>query len=32
MELTDQPCGSGEYTARDPEGHPWHFGTHRPSE
>jgi len=30
-ELTDQPYGSREYGARDPEGHHWYFGTYRPS-
>jgi uncharacterized glyoxalase superfamily protein PhnB len=29
-ELTDQDYGSREYTARDPEGHQWSFGTYRP--
>ena len=29
-ELTDQDCGSREYTARDPEGNLWSFGTYRP--
>ncbi len=31
MELTDQDYGSREYTARDPEGHLWTFGTYRPT-
>jgi uncharacterized glyoxalase superfamily protein PhnB len=31
MELTDQDYGSRDYTARDPEGHVWHFGTYRPT-
>jgi uncharacterized glyoxalase superfamily protein PhnB len=30
MGLTDQPYGSREYAARDPEGNPWYFGTYRP--
>jgi uncharacterized glyoxalase superfamily protein PhnB len=30
MELRDQEYGSREYTARDPEGHYWSFGTYRP--
>lgn len=30
MELTDQPYGSREYAARDPEGNVWAFGTYRP--
>jgi uncharacterized glyoxalase superfamily protein PhnB len=30
MELTDQPYGSREYVARDPEGNLWCFGTYRP--
>jgi uncharacterized glyoxalase superfamily protein PhnB len=30
-ELTDQEYGSREYSARDPEGHVWTFGTYRPS-
>ena len=30
-ELTDQPYGAREYTARDPEGHVWSFGTYRPA-
>jgi uncharacterized glyoxalase superfamily protein PhnB len=29
-ELTDQDYGSREYTARDPEGNVWSFGTYRP--
>lgn len=28
--LTDQPYGSREYVARDPEGNLWCFGTYRP--
>jgi uncharacterized glyoxalase superfamily protein PhnB len=31
-ELTDQDYGSREFTARDPEGNLWSFGTYRPSE
>jgi uncharacterized glyoxalase superfamily protein PhnB len=31
MSLTDQPYGSREYAARDPEGHLWSFGTYRPA-
>ena len=31
MELTDQPYGSREYAARDPEGNAWYFGTYRPA-
>lgn len=27
----DTDYGSRDYTARDPEGNQWHFGTHRPS-
>lgn len=30
-ELTDQPYGSREYAARDPEGNVWSFGTYRPA-
>ena len=30
-ELEDTPYGSREYTARDPEGNVWSFGTYRPS-
>jgi uncharacterized glyoxalase superfamily protein PhnB len=30
-ELTDQDYGSRDYSARDPEGHLWHFGTYRPT-
>ena len=30
MELTDQPYGSREYAAKDPEGNVWCFGTYRP--
>ncbi len=29
-ELEDTDYGSREYTARDPEGHLWSFGTYRP--
>ena len=29
--LTDQPYGSREYAARDPEGNVWSFGTYRPA-
>ena len=29
--LADTPYGSREYTARDPEGNLWSFGTYRPS-
>jgi uncharacterized glyoxalase superfamily protein PhnB len=29
-ELTDQEYGSRDYSARDPEGYLWHFGTYRP--
>jgi uncharacterized glyoxalase superfamily protein PhnB len=28
--LKDTDYGSLEYSARDPEGHLWHFGTHLP--
>jgi uncharacterized glyoxalase superfamily protein PhnB len=28
--LTDQPYGSREYGAADPEGNRWYFGTYRP--
>lgn len=31
MELTDQPYGSREYAATDPEGNVWAFGTYRPA-
>jgi uncharacterized glyoxalase superfamily protein PhnB len=31
-EPTDQDYGSREFTARDPEGNLWSFGTYRPSE
>lgn len=31
MELTDQPYGSRDYSARDPEGNVWAFGTYRPA-
>jgi uncharacterized glyoxalase superfamily protein PhnB len=31
-ELTDQDYGSREFTARDPEGNLWSFGTYRPAE
>jgi uncharacterized glyoxalase superfamily protein PhnB len=30
-ELTDQDYGSRDYSARDPEGNLWSFGTYRPS-
>lgn len=30
MELVDQPYGSREYAALDPEGNVWSFGTYRP--
>ena len=30
MGLTDQPYGSREYAARDPEGNVWCFGTYQP--
>ena len=30
MELYDTPYGSREYSARDPEGHLWSFGTYDP--
>jgi uncharacterized glyoxalase superfamily protein PhnB len=30
MELTDQPYGSREYAAEDPEGNVWCFGTYDP--
>ena len=30
-ELEDMDYGSREYSARDPEGHTWTFGTYRPS-
>lgn len=30
-QLTDQPYGSREYAARDPEGNVWSFGTYRPA-
>jgi uncharacterized glyoxalase superfamily protein PhnB len=31
MGVTDQPYGSREYAARDPEGHVWCFGTYQPA-
>ena len=31
MALTDQPYGSREYAARDPEGNVWCFGTYQPA-
>lgn len=31
MEPTDQPYGSREYAARDPEGNVWCFGTYQPA-
>jgi uncharacterized glyoxalase superfamily protein PhnB len=30
-ELTDQDYGSRDYSARDPEGHVWSFGSYRPT-
>ncbi|WP_407646997.1 VOC family protein [Actinacidiphila soli] len=30
MPLTDQVYGSRDYTARDPEGNLWSFGTYLP--
>jgi uncharacterized glyoxalase superfamily protein PhnB len=30
-EPTDREYGSREYSARDPEGYVWHFGTYRPA-
>ncbi len=30
LEPTDQPYGSRDYQALDPEGHLWSFGTYRP--
>jgi uncharacterized glyoxalase superfamily protein PhnB len=30
MELTDQDYGGRDYTARDPEGHVWTFGSYDP--
>ena len=30
-ELEDTPYGSRDYSARDPEGHLWNFGTYRPT-
>ena len=30
-ELEDTPYGSRDYSARDPEGHLWNFGTYRPA-
>ncbi len=30
-EIEDTPYGSREYTARDPEGHVWSFGTYKPT-
>ncbi len=29
-EIEDTPYGSREYSARDPEGHAWSFGTYHP--
>lgn len=29
-EIEDTPYGTREYTACDPDGHFWHFGTYRP--
>jgi uncharacterized glyoxalase superfamily protein PhnB len=31
-ELEDTPYGSREYSARDPEGHIWYFGTYLPED
>ena len=31
MALVDQPYGSREYGARDPEGNEWYVGTYRPA-
>ena len=31
MPLTDQDYGSRDYTARDPEGNLWSFGTYQPA-
>ena len=31
MAITDQPYGSREYAARDPEGNVWCFGTYQPT-
>jgi uncharacterized glyoxalase superfamily protein PhnB len=30
-EIEETDYGSREYTARDPEGHVWSFGTYRPA-
>jgi uncharacterized glyoxalase superfamily protein PhnB len=30
VEPHDQPYGARDYTARDPEGYVWNFGTYRP--
>jgi uncharacterized glyoxalase superfamily protein PhnB len=30
VDIADQPHGSREYGARDPEGNEWYFGTYRP--
>jgi uncharacterized glyoxalase superfamily protein PhnB len=30
MPPTDQDCGSRDFTARDPEGNVWSFGTYAP--
>jgi uncharacterized glyoxalase superfamily protein PhnB len=32
IELRDTDYGSREYSARDPEGHLWHFGTYLPED
>ena len=32
MEIADQPYGGRLYSARDPEGHLWHFGSYNPWE
>ena len=29
-DLDDEPYGSREYSAKDPEGKSWHFGTYQP--
>jgi uncharacterized glyoxalase superfamily protein PhnB len=29
-DLHDEPYGSREYSAKDPEGNSWHFGTYQP--
>jgi uncharacterized glyoxalase superfamily protein PhnB len=30
LDLHDEPYGSREYSAKDPEGKSWHFGTYQP--